>query len=340
MAGVAGGAGGEDGGRFPPAPGRRAAAGGRWALLRLTFLGTSSSRPTVNRNVSCIAVQREGELFLLDCGEGSQRQMMRYGVGFGVRDVFITHTHADHFLGLTGLVRTMSLQGRQEALRVWGPSGSRETLETALSLGGDRLLFPLAVGELGPGEAVSLGDYRIEAFATEHTASSVGYALIERERLGRFDAERARQLGVPEGPLFGRLHRGEPVALGDGRTVRPEEVVGAPRPGRVVVYTGDTRPSARTVEVARGADLLVHEATFGEEERARALETRHSTAREAAEVAVRAGARSLVLTHLSARYSEQPHRLRREAAAVFPAVRVADDGEVVEVRLRETAASG
>ncbi|MFQ5888907.1 MAG: ribonuclease Z [Gemmatimonadota bacterium] len=299
--------------------------------MRLTFLGTASSRPTVTRNVSCIALQREGDLFLLDCGEGTQRQMMRYGVGFGVRDIFITHLHSDHYLGIIGLVRTLGLQGRQEPLGVWGPPGGRETLEEAVRLGGDRVLFPVDIRELPPGESVCYGDYRIQAFPTEHTASSVGYALLERQRLGRFDVERARALGVPEGPDFGRLHRGEPVRLADGRIVQPEEVVGPPRPGRAVVYTGDTRPAESTVEIAAGADLLVHEATFGEEERGRARETRHSTARQAAEIATRARVRSLVLTHLSARYSEQPRRLRREAAAVFPACTVAEDGDVIEV---------
>lgn len=302
-------------------------------MLRVTFLGTASARPTVRRNVSSLFVQREGDAFLFDCGEGTQRQMMRFGVGFGFGDVFLTHLHADHCLGVTGLLRTMSLQGRTDPVALWGPPDSQPLLRELVELGGDRLAFPVALRELPPGESVRFDGYRIEAFPTTHTRDSMGLALIEDERLGRFDPERARELGVPEGPLFGKLHRGEPVTLPDGRTVEPAGVVGAPRPGRRLVYTGDTRPTDRTVEVAAGADLLVHEATFGEAERDRARDTGHSTAREAAGVAARAGVRRLALTHFSARYSEQAHRLRAEAAGVFPEVVAAEDGDTIEVPL-------
>lgn len=304
-------------------------------MLRVTFLGTASARPTVRRNVSSLYVQREGDAFLFDCGEGTQRQMMRFGVGFGFGDIFLTHLHADHCLGITGLLRTMSLQGRTEPVALWGPPDSRDLLRELVELGGDRLAFPVALREIPPGESVRYEGYRIEAFPTRHTRDSIGLALIEDERLGRFDPERARELGVPEGPLFGRLHRGETVTLPDGRTVEPAGVVGEPRPGRRLVYTGDTRPSDQVVEAARGADLLIHEATFGEAERERARETGHSTAREAAEIAARAGARRLTLTHFSARYSEQAHRLRAEAAAVFPDPVTAEDGTVLQVPLQD-----
>ncbi len=300
-------------------------------MLRVTFLGTASSRPTVRRNVPSLAVQREGETYLFDCGEGTQRQMMRFGVGFATRDVFVTHLHADHYLGLIGLVRTMSLQGRREPLTVWGPPGGRRTLSDAVRLGGDRLLFDVDIEELAPGEAVRRPEHRIEAYSTRHTARSIGLALVEDDRLGRFDPEAARELGVPEGPLFGRLHRGEEVELPDGTVVEPEQVVGPPRPGRTLVYTGDTRPCEATVEAAEGADLLVHEATFGDPETERAGDTGHSTARQAARVAEEAGVRRLALTHFSARYSEQAHRLGSQAADVFPDPLVPEDGTTVEV---------
>ena len=300
-------------------------------MMRVVFLGTASSRPTVTRNVSCVALQREGELFLFDCGEGTQRQMMTYGVGFNVRDIFISHLHADHYLGITGLLRTLSLQGRTEPMRVWGPPTGRDVLTRAVELGGDRFTFGVQVRELEPGDSVRYEGYRVEAYSTEHTRTSIGFRVREDERPGRFDVERARELGVPEGPLFGKLHAGEPVTLDDGRTVEPAEVVGEPRPGRRVVYTGDTRPSSRTVEVAREADLLIHEATFGDAEEDRARSTAHSTAHQAADVARRAGVRRLALTHLSARYSEQPGRLRQEASRVFEPVTVASDGDVIEV---------
>lgn len=306
-------------------------------MLRVTFLGTASSRPTVSRNVSALALQRDGTFFLLDCGEGTQRQMMRYGVGFAVQEIFVTHLHADHYLGITGLLRTMSLQGRQEPVVVSGPTGSRGTLRQLVRLGGERFSFPISLRELEAGERLEHDGFQLRAFKTDHTRESLGLVLVEESRLGRFDVERARALGIPEGPLYGRLHRGQRVQLPDGRTVDPEEVVGPPRPGRKVVYTGDTRPCEATVEAARSADLLIHDATFGEEERERAAETGHSTAREAAEVAAAAGARRLVLTHLSARYSEQPGLLLEEARRVFRASRVARDGYRVEVPFPQPA---
>lgn len=300
-------------------------------MLRVTFLGTASSRPTVRRNVSSLMVEREGDAFLFDCGEGTQRQMMRYGVGFGVREIFVTHLHADHFLGITGLLQTWSLQGRETPVVVWGPAGSRATLRDAVELGGARFTFSVAVRELPAGEWVDYDGYRIEAFRTPHARHSVGFTLVEEERLGRFDPARADALGVPEGPLYGRLHRGEGVTLDDGRTISPDDVVGPARPGRRLVYTGDTSPADSVRDASEGADLLVHEATFGEPERSRALETGHSTARQAARIAAEADVRTLVLTHFSARYSEQPHRLRKEASAVFPGTITAEDGLTIEV---------
>ncbi|MCZ0934876.1 MAG: ribonuclease Z [Gemmatimonadetes bacterium] len=309
-------------------------------MLRLTFLGTASSRPTVSRNVSSLALKREGRLFLLDCGEGTQRQMMRYGVGFSLGDILITHLHSDHYLGLPGLLRTMSLQGRVEPLRIWAPYRAGETLRALRDLGGDRLAFAATVHELRAGEAVEGDGFRVEAFATEHTRRSLGYALIEDDRPGRFDVAAAREMGVPEGPLFGRLHRGESVELDDGRRVRPAELVGPPRPGRKVVYTGDTRPSPETVRISRDADLLVHEATFTEEERGRARDTGHSTAADAARVAREAGARRLVLTHVSARYAERPAQLLEEARAVFPGAELARDGWSTEVSFEDAGTGG
>jgi ribonuclease Z len=306
-------------------------------VLRVTFLGTSSSRPTVRRNVSALAVQREGDLYLFDCGEGTQRQMMKFGVGFGLKEIFVTHLHADHYLGLPGLLRTLSLQGRTEELVVWGPGDAADTLRTAAHAGGDRFTFPLRLREIPAGAAVRFVGYQIETFPTDHAPGSFGLALVEETRPGRFDVERARNLGIPEGPLFGRLHRGEPVVLEDGTVIESKDLVGPPRRGRRLVYSSDTRPCAGTVAAAEGADLLIHECTFSVEESERAAETRHSTARQAAEVADRAGARQLLLTHFSARHSEQPHRLVKEAKAIFPAVEAAEDGLEIEVPLPQDA---
>jgi ribonuclease Z len=303
-------------------------------MIRITFLGTSASRPTVGRNVSGIAVHREGDYMLWDCGEGTQRQMMRYQTGFAPGSIFITHMHADHFLGLIGLARTLGLQGREELLEIYGPPGSRPLLEDALNLGVARIGFPVTVRELYPGDRVRREEYDVVAFEVRHGVPALGYALVEHPRPGRFDVDRARALGIPEGPLFGRLHRGETVEV-EGRVFRPDEVVGPARSGRKVVYTGDTRPLASTAEMADSAEVLIHDATFGEDEADRAHETYHSTAAQAAEIAQRAGVRHLLLTHLSARYSGNPGPLEAEARTVFAGTRAAWDGLTLELGYEE-----
>ncbi|MDQ3137473.1 MAG: ribonuclease Z [Gemmatimonadota bacterium] len=304
-------------------------------MLSVTFLGTGASCPTVDRNVAGLAVQREGETILFDCGEGSQRQMMRYGVGFSFTEVFFTHFHADHMLGITGLLRTMGLQDRTAPVTLYGPRGAPRILGAAMSLGIERNKFPVEVVEIRAGDRLRRDEYDIVVFETEHRADTVGYALAEHTRLGRFNPDRARELGVPEGPLWGRLHKGETVQLDGGGTVTPADLVGSPRRGRTVVYSGDTRPHLPLLEAARGADLLIHEATFGSDEAERAIETGHSTAAEAARVALDAGVRRLVLTHISPRYTRDAPELLAEARAVFPETSIARDGMSVEVQFPE-----
>ena len=309
-------------------------------MLTVTFLGTSAARPTVERNVSGLAIHREGETLLFECGEGTQRQMMRYGVSFALSEIFFTHFHADHFLGVIGLIRTLGLQGRPEPLFLYGPKGAKKVLSTAMQLGVERVPFPVEINEVKAGDTVSgpikRDGYGICAFPTEHGGGpSLGYLLKEHTRRGRFDVEKARALGIPEGPLWGKLTKGEPVQLANGQTVLPSEIIGEARPGRLVAFTGDTRPCAATVEAAQGADLLIHEATFGEEERDRARDTGHSTAKEAAQVALAAKAKRLVLSHVSARYSISADELVREAREVFPNAAVAKDGLEVDVPFAE-----
>jgi ribonuclease Z len=291
----------------------------------------------VGRNVSSLAVLREGELLLFDCGEGTQRQMMKYGTGFSVTDIFFTHTHADHLLGLTGLLRTLGLQGWTEPVHLWGPVGTGGILNDAVYLGSERVPFEVRIHEVEPDVALPRGGYDIRPFRTNHGTRALGYAIVEHERLGRFHPETARALGVPEGPLFGHLHRGETVEV-DGRAITPAEVVGPPRPGRRVVYSGDTRPCRATIEAARDADLLIRDATFGEDEAERARTTHHATAREAADVAKSAGVQRLALTHISARYADDPRALEREARHVFRNVIVAYDGLEIEVPFRDGTA--
>jgi ribonuclease Z len=304
--------------------------------LTVHLLGTSASRPTVERNVASLALTREGETLMFDCGEGTQRQMMRYGISFSLQDIFFTHMHADHLLGVIGLIRTMALQGRTESLRLWGPKGTARVLKRVESLGFERATFPVEILELDDGQSIQRTGYAIRAFAVDHRgAMSIGFAIVEEERKGRFNPDKARALGIPEGPQWGRLHRGLSVTLDDGRTVESSELVGPTRSGRTVVITGDTRPCAATIEASRGADLLIHEATFGDEEAERAIETGHSTAREAAQIACEAGVRRLVLTHFSARYSRDASDLEEQASAVFPNSVIGKDGMELEVPYRD-----
>ena len=307
-------------------------------MLKLTVLGTGAACPTVDRNVAALALAREGETLLFDCGEGTQRQMMRYGVSFTFRDIFFTHFHSDHLLGVIGLLRTLGLlnifgeqEARSEGLTLYGPRGAKRILSHALEVGIERVKFPVEIVELAVGDVVRRDEYDIVTFPTEHRADTIGYALVEHIRKGRFNPDLARAMGIPEGPLWGRIHQGETITLPDGRVITPAELVGQPRPGRKVVITGDTRPVPAVQEVSTGADLLVHEATFSHLDQARARETGHSTATEAAEIARAAGVKRLALTHISPRYSREAPELLAEARGIFPETVIARDGMELEV---------
>lgn len=300
--------------------------------MQVTFLGTGGAVPTTRRNTSALMVRREGERLLFDCGEGTQRQMMHFGTGFSVSHVFVTHLHGDHVLGLPGLCQTLDFNDREEALAIHTPPGTKSAVENLVGVTGARPGYPIRVHEVQPG-GVALRDeeYEVRAFETDHRTRSVGYELVEDDRKGRFDRERAEELGVPAGPLFSELHEGNAVELDDGTVVEPDQVVGPPRPGRRIVYTGDTRPTAATVEAAADADLLIHEATFGEDRSERAGKTGHSTARQAAELATRADAKRLALTHVSSRYAGESGRLAAEAREVFDDAFLPDDGDDIEI---------
>lgn len=301
--------------------------------LRVTFLGTGGAVPTTRRNTSAVFCRREGDRLLFDCGEGTQRQMMRFGTGFAVSHVFVTHLHGDHTLGLPGLLQTMDFNDREAPLSVHTPRGTKRELRTLIDAAG-RPSFPLRVREVGDGDvALDRPEYEIRCFETDHDTRSIGYALVEAERKGRFDRERAEELGVPTGPKFQTLHAGESVELKDGTVVDPEQVVGEPRPGRTVVYTGDTRPTERTEAVAEDADLLIHDGTFGTDNERRADRTAHSTAAEAAALADSAGVRRLALVHISSRYAGDVTPLEREARERFGGERafVPEDGDEIAV---------
>ncbi|ELY90533.1 ribonuclease Z [Natrialba hulunbeirensis JCM 10989] len=309
--------------------------------LRVTFLGTAGAVPTTNRNPSGIHVAREGEELLFDAGEGTQRQMMRFGTGFSISHLFVTHLHGDHVLGIPGLLQTMDFNDREEPLAVHTPHGTRRQLKGLVNALGNRPSFPVRINEVGDGDVAYRADeYEIRTFGTDHDTNSVGYALVEDDRKGRFDRERAEELGVPVGPKFSKLHNGEPVELEDGTVVDPEQVVGEPRPGRSLVYTGDTRPTVATIEAADEPDLLIHDATFAEDRADRAAKTAHSTARQAAEIANRAGADRLALMHISSRYAGHTGDHLAEARDVFDEeVVVPEDGDVIELEYRDADAA-
>jgi len=290
--------------------------------------------PTAQRAPAALLVRRGGERLLFDCAEGTQRQLQRSSVGLvDLEEVFLTHFHADHFLGLPGMLKTFALRGRDELpLTVYGPKGVRDLFGALRPFLG-RLPYPLTLAELAPGERLERGEYAIEPFAVEHGVSALGYALVEHERPGRFDVAAADALGVPPGRERGVLQAGEPLTLPDGTVVTPDEVLGPARPGRKLALTGDTAPSPLVVQAAQGADVLIHEATFADEERDRARETMHSTAGDAAEVARLAAVRMLALTHVSTRYFGR--ELLEQARAVFPETVVPRDFDVLEIPFPE-----
>jgi ribonuclease Z len=295
--------------------------------VSLFFAGTAGSVPTARRGLPALLLRAGGERILFDCGEGTQQQLLR-SVGLPDLDaIFITHFHLDHWLGLLGMVKTFDLRGRERPLAIHGPPGL-QALIRAMRPAIGRTSYPLELIELAAHDEVRFGSFLISPFAVKHRVEAYGYAFVEDDRPGRFDVAAARRLGVSEGPDFGRLQRGETV---DG--VSPEQVVGEERPGRRIVISGDTAPCQAVEVFAHGADLLVHEATFLEDDRVRARETAHSTARQAAEIARDAGVRLLALTHLSTRYF--PRDVRDEARATFARTVVPRDFDAIGVPFPE-----
>jgi ribonuclease Z len=295
--------------------------------LSVFFAGTAGSVPTARRGLPALLVRRGGDRLLVDCGEGTQRQLLTTVGLADVGAVFLTHLHVDHWLGLPGMLKSFDLRDREAELAVYGPPRTGELMRAMRPVYG-RLRFPFRVVELEAGDAVEFDGFQVDAFNVRHRGRALGFALVEDRRPGRFDAELAQRLGVPFGPDFGRLQAGEEV-----NGVRPDQVIGPERPGRRIVFSGDTAPCAMLVAAAEGADLLVHEATFAESERERAAETGHSTARQAAETARDAGVRLLALTHLSTRYTGG--EIRDEARAVFERTEVPRDFDTIELPFPE-----
>ena len=298
--------------------------------MQVLFLGTSGSWPTPKRNVSAVAVKRGPEIVLFDCGEGTQRQFMQSAFSYmQVSRVFISHFHGDHFLGLPGLVQSMTMNDRKAPLEMYGPRGMKDLVRQLLTLGYFTPGFEVPVQELSGGDVVDFGEYVVRALDAAHKVPALSYALEEKERPGRFDRERALSLGIPEGPLWGRLQDGHAVTITD-RTYTPDMVLGTPRRGRKIVYTGDTLPTTALAEFAHGADVLIHDATAESSLEEKANRYGHSTARQAAHVAKDADAGTLVLTHISPRY-EDTEPILSDGKAVFENTILAEDFLKIDV---------
>ncbi|MBS7611770.1 ribonuclease Z [Candidatus Bathyarchaeota archaeon] len=293
--------------------------------VRVVFLGTSGSIPTTRRGMPSLVVQREGELLMFDCGEGTQRQMIKAGLGFGrPMKIFISHMHSDHILGLPGLLQTMSMMDRVKPLQIYGPQTLKDFLERVIEIVVGELNYPLEVYSVLEGEVCRGLDYSVQAVETDHTVQNFSYSIVEDPRPGRFYREKALSLGIPEGPLWKKLQRGQSITLDDGRVIAPESVLGPPRRGLKIVYSGDTRPSMKLVKLAANADLLIHEATFDGEFKDKARVEGHSTVVDAAEIAKLANVSKLVVTHISARYSETT-LLLEQARKIFDNTVIAED---------------
>lgn len=307
--------------------------------LQVYFLGTAGALPTPQRNPPCIMIRHGSDTFLFDCGEGAQQQMMRARCGFTVNAIFVTHWHADHFLGIFGLVQTMSFNGRTEPLTIYGPDWVHEFVGIVKTVARFNLRFPLESVELANGSWVRFDGYTITAFAVSHGMPALGYILEEDPRPGRFNRDQAIALGIPPGPLFGRLQRGEPVRAGSGgesREILPEQVLGPARPGRKIVYTGDTRAVHDRIRgVARDPDLLIHDATYDESEADRGAEFCHATARQAGEAATALNARMLVLVHTSSRYPDAQKHISEAKSVFCGPVLAPDDRDMIEVPFRD-----
>jgi len=304
--------------------------------LHIVFLGTAAGVPTPKRSLPAILIQREGEQLMFDCGEGVQRQMLLARGSLNRKmKIFITHMHGDHVLGLPGLLQTMALLNRERKLDVYGPPRINDFLEAIRETVPFALTFPVEIHEIEKAGVVCDGEeYCVEAIQSRHVIPSFAYAYKEKPRPGKFHPEKAEALGVQEGPLWGKLQRGQDVRLPNQRVVKPEEVMDTPRKGRKIVYTGDTRPFKLLEKFASGADLLIHDSTLGEELAERAKEYCHSTPSQAARTAKKAKVKKLVLTHISQRY-EDTSKVLKQAKRIFKNTLVAEDFMKLDIPLLE-----
>jgi ribonuclease Z len=303
--------------------------------LRIIFLGTGGSWPTTKRNVSSIAIKRGSEILLFDCGEGTQRQFQQSNLSYmQISKIFITHFHGDHFLGLPGLIQTMQLNDRDKPLHIYGPKGMGELIDQLLTLGYFRPSYKIISHEVNNGDKIEFEDYNIHTLEVNHNVPTFSYCLLEHQRPGKFNKLRATEIGIPEGPLFSQLQRGQYITLANGKTIPPDMVLGPSRKGRMIVISGDTKPCEELIKFSKDADVLIHEATFNSELEEVAKEYGHTTAFQAAEIAKKACVDKLFLIHISPRYLDS-HVLENEARKVFLHSFVPKDFHEIEVKLKK-----
>lgn len=297
--------------------------------MELIFLGTSSAIPTKHRNHASIALKAFGEILLLDCGEGTQRQMAHLKLSpMKIKKIFISHLHGDHILGLPGIIQSMGFRGRTESLDIYGPPGIKNLEEVIMNFGYFTLNFEIKFNEVEEGIVIDNSEYKIECIQSQHNVPNFSYSIIEKKK-PKFLKDKAIELGIEPGPDFSKLHDGIPVKIGE-KTINPEQVLGKSRRGIKIVYSGDTRPCDALVNIAQGADILIHESTFGDEDQSKAIENWHSTSKEAAEVAKKAEVKKLILTHISTRY-KQSHHLKKTAQKIFENTVISKDFMVLKV---------
>lgn len=302
--------------------------------MNLTFLGTGGGLPSPQRGVSAVALQYGREILLFDCGEGTQRQFMNASLSFmKVSSIFITHLHGDHILGIPGLMQSMNLSGRTEPLAVFGPAGTRDFMQAALALGYFNPDYEIKICELAPGEAVEVAGLTVKAVAADHTVPAISFIIQEPPRKGKFSKKAAKELGIPEGPLYGKLQNGLSVNV-NGKVIEPSMVMGPPRKGRKIAYSGDTRPTAAFAAAAADCEVMIHESTVMADLEAQGLEFGHSSAAAAAKIAKAAGAKKLILTHFSNRY-EDLAEIEAEAQEIFPETTAAADFYSLEINYSE-----
>lgn len=308
--------------------------------MEFQFLGTGAGIPSKGRNVSSMALRfmtnRQGEVWLFDCGEATQHQVLHTNLKlWQITKIFITHMHGDHIYGLPGVLGSRSFQGAETPLTVYGPKGIKQFVTVALETSRTYLKYPLEIVEFEDDFVELDNGYEIAVRQLEHVIPSYGFRITEPEQSGHLQVEKLKEAGIPPGPHYSKIKAGKTVTLENGRTINGEEFTSPPQPGRVVTICGDTRPSEKTVKLARNADMFIHEATFAKGMDEKAIEYFHSTTNQAAEIAQKAGAKRLILTHISSRYFDQADELLESAVEVFPNTEMAHDFSVFQLTKRK-----